>query len=170
MVVVVSSLSAQQPKSSAAVPPGVPAPGAADAATIAEVMAFEKQCDDAAVKGDVAFLERALSSDFVMTHGNGWTSGGAPLKVTPKPPGSPGSASSRCRTSTAISTQSRWSCMATSRSPSGDTALAADDRAESWQQPLYVVRAGLRRRGGQWQFLSHRTVKGPVGKRRRRGE
>ena len=53
------------------VPPGVPAPGPADAAKIAEVMAFEKQCDDAAVKGDVAFLERALSSDFVMTHGDG---------------------------------------------------------------------------------------------------
>ena len=47
-------------------------------------MAFEKQCDDAAVKGDVAFLERALSSDFVMTHGDGWTSGGAPLKVDTK--------------------------------------------------------------------------------------
>ena len=78
------SISAQQPKSSAAVPPGVPAPSAADAATIAEVMAFEKQCDDAAVKGDVAFLERALSSDFVMTHGDGWTTGGAPLKVDTK--------------------------------------------------------------------------------------
>src|SRR6476660_4476315 len=30
-------------------PPGVPAPNAAEAATIAEVMAFEKKCDDAAV-------------------------------------------------------------------------------------------------------------------------
>ena len=69
---------------SASVPPGVPAPGAADAATIADVMAFEKQCDDAAVTGDVAFLERALSSDFVMTHGDGWTTGGAPLKVDTK--------------------------------------------------------------------------------------
>src|SRR6186997_1442934 len=48
------SIAAQQPQSPASVPPGVPAPGAADAATIAAVMAFEKQCDDAAVKGDVA--------------------------------------------------------------------------------------------------------------------
>ena len=109
---------AQQPKSSVAVPPGVPPPGAADAATIAEVMAFEKRCDDAAVKGDVAFLERALSSDFVMTHGDAWTSGGAPLKVDTK---ASWLASSRCRTSIAISTRSRSSCMATSPSPSGDT-------------------------------------------------
>jgi len=65
-------------------PPGVPAPSPADAVKIAEVMAFEKKCDDAAVQGDVAFLERALSSDFVMTHGDGWTSGGAPLKVDTK--------------------------------------------------------------------------------------
>jgi len=49
---IVGALSAQQPKPTT-VPPGVSAPGAADAATIAAVMAFEKQCDDAAVKGDV---------------------------------------------------------------------------------------------------------------------
>src|SRR5262245_18824110 len=83
VLVVAGSLSAQQAKSTN-VPPGVPTPSAADAATIAEVMAFEKQCDDAAVKGDVKFLERALGSDFIMTHGDGWTDGGEPLKVDTK--------------------------------------------------------------------------------------
>jgi hypothetical protein len=103
LLILVGSVSAQPPQTGAATPrtapggvaggvppgiggapPGVPAPSPADAATIAEVMAFEKKCDAAAVHGDVAFLERALSKDFVMTHGDGWTSGGAPLKVDTK--------------------------------------------------------------------------------------
>ena len=103
LLILVGTVSAQQPQISSATPrtapggvpggvppgiggapPGVPAPGPADAVKIAEVMAFEKKCDEAAVRGDIAFLERALSSDFVMTHGDGWTTGGAPLKVDTK--------------------------------------------------------------------------------------
>jgi hypothetical protein len=75
----------RHPKSSPApslVPTGVPAPNAAaDAAKIAEVLAFEKEMEAAVVRGDVKFLERALSPDFIFTHGDGWTSGGAPLEV-----------------------------------------------------------------------------------------
>src|SRR3954471_24789997 len=90
----VGSLSAQQPaggvrrpKTAAApslTPTGVPAPNAADAATIAEVLAFEKEMEAAVVRGDVKFLDRALTSDFIFTHGDGWTTGGAPLKVDTK--------------------------------------------------------------------------------------
>ena len=87
-------LTAQQPKPQVRVPKtapapsltptGVPAPSAADAATIAEVLAFEKQMEAAVVRGDVKFLDHALSPDFIFTHGDGWTSGGAPLKVDTK--------------------------------------------------------------------------------------
>ena len=185
LAVVVGSMSAQQPKSSTlvpapratavpstsvpqssatSVPPGVPAPGAADAAKIAEVMAFEKQCDDAAVKGDVAFLERALSSDFVMTHGDGWTTGGAPLKVDTKATWlayvgqkplpyvyrNLDSVRVELHGDVAI-TIGRYRYLPRTNSPS-----PASSHFYVWFERLYA------KHGDQWQFLSHRTVKGPV--------
>jgi len=160
------SISAQQPHSStsASVPPGVPAPGAADAAAIAAVMAFEKQCDDAAVKGDVGFLERALSSDFVMTHGDGWTAGGAPLKVDTKATWiayigkqplpyvyrNLDSIQVELHGDVAI-TIGRYRYLPRTSSPApGKSHLYV------WFERVYA------RQGGQWRFLSHRTVKGPV--------
>src|SRR5215813_13858986 len=94
VVMIGATVFAQQPKPPVRIPKtapaptlaptGVPAPSAADAATIAEVLAFEKQMEAAVVRGDVKFLDRALSPDFIFTHGDGWTSGGAPLKVDTK--------------------------------------------------------------------------------------
>src|SRR4030095_8301090 len=92
--VVVAGLSAQsagdatwRPETSpppSLVPPGAPAPGSAESAAIAEVLAFEKATEAAVVRGDTAFLERALASTFLFTHGDGWADGGAPLKVDTK--------------------------------------------------------------------------------------
>ena len=94
LLALVASTSAQQPAGSvrrpktgpapSLTPTGVPPPNAADAVTIAEVLAFEKEMEAAVVRGDVKFLDRALSSDFIFTHGDGWTTGGAPLKVDTK--------------------------------------------------------------------------------------
>ena len=69
---------------SSLVPPGTPAPGSAESATIAEVIAFEKATEAAVVRGDTAALERALAPTFLFTHGDGWVDGGAPLKVDTK--------------------------------------------------------------------------------------
>ena len=163
-VMIVCAISAQQPKSSPTVPPGVPAPSAADAATIAEVMAFEKQCDDAAVQGDVAFLKRALSSDFVMTHGDGWTTGGAPLKVDTKdtwiayvgkqPPPYVyrrlDSIQVELHGDIAL-TIGRYRYLPRSNSPTPSTS-----HLYVWFERAYAKHNGV------WQFLSHRTVKGPV--------
>ena len=163
-LMVVCTISAQQPKSWAAVPPGVPAPSAADAAKIAEVMAFEKQCDDAAVQGDVAFLKRALSSDFVMTHGDGWTTGGAPLKVDTKDTWlayvgqQPLPYVYRRLDSVQVElhgdialTIGRYRYLPRASSPTPATS-----HLYVWFERAYV------KRNGEWQFLSHRTVKGPV--------
>src|SRR5262252_881522 len=57
---------------------------AAAADTAAEVMAFEKTMEAAVVRGDVAFLDKICASDFSFTHGDGWTTGGAPLRVENK--------------------------------------------------------------------------------------
>src|SRR6188472_1177478 len=47
------------------VPPGTPAPGSAESAAIAEVIAFEKATEGAVVRGDTAYLERALAPTFL---------------------------------------------------------------------------------------------------------
>ena len=159
-----SSMAAQLPKPTAAVPPGVPAPSASDAAKIAEVMAFEKQCDDAAVKGDVVFLERALGSDFVMTHGDAWTSGGEPLKVDTKATWlawvgkQPAPYVYRNLDSIQVElhgdiaiTVGRYRYLPRTASPDPTSG-----HLYVWFERVYA------KRGGQWQFLSHRTVKGPV--------
>jgi hypothetical protein len=166
VLLIVSSLSAQSSAPARrAVAPGVggapmgtPAPSPTDQATIKEVMDFEKACDDAAVRGDAAFLEKAVSPDFIMTHGDAWTTGGSPL---------------------AVDTKESW-LKSVQRKPyiyrrlnhvevelHGEVAItigryymasSATPPSYSyvWFERLYA------RRNGQWQFLSHRTVKGPV--------
>ncbi len=54
---------------------------AAAADTGADVLAFEKTMEAAVVRGDVAFLDKICAPDFSFTHGDGWTTGGAPLRV-----------------------------------------------------------------------------------------
>src|SRR5262245_24226609 len=41
----------------------------------AAVLALERKIEEAVVKGDVAFAETVLSSDFHFRHGDGWTRG-----------------------------------------------------------------------------------------------
>ena len=172
----VCSMSAQQPVSSDAVrrpktspapslvPIGAPAPTAADAAKIAEVLAFEKEMEAAVVRGDVKFLEKVLSDDFLFTHGDGWVDGGAPLKVDTK--------------STWLEYVAKQPSPYIYREPDkvqvelhGDIALTIGrylylPRPNSprpttthlyvWFERVYV------KQNGQWKHLSHRTTKGPV--------
>ncbi len=146
-------------------PPGVPAPTAAEAATIADVMAFEKKCDDAAVTGDVAFLDRALSRDFIMTHGDGWTSGGMPIKVDTKKSWleyvgkqplpyvyrNLDSIQVELHGDIAI-TLGRYRYLPRANTPNPSTA---GTHLFVWFERVYA------RRNGEWQFLSHRTTNGP---------
>ena len=155
---------AWRPKTSAPpslVPPGTPAPGSAESAAIAEVIAFEKATEAAVVRGDTAFLEKALAPTFLFTHGDGWVDGGAPLKVD---------------------TKASW-IEYVKRQPSpyiyreldhvqvelhGDIAITLGryfylpqsngqaNHMHVWFERLYA------KRNGQWQMLSHRTVRGPV--------
>jgi hypothetical protein len=169
-------VSAQQPASSDAVrrpktapaaslvPIGAPAPSAADAARIAEVLAFEKDMEAAVVRGDVKFLQKALADDFLFTHGDGWVDGGAPLKVD---------------------TKSTWlEYVAKQPSPyiyreldkvqvelHGDIALTigrylylprpTNPRPTTTHQYVWFERV-YAKQNGQWKHLSHRTTKGPV--------
>jgi hypothetical protein len=144
------------------VPPGTPTPGNAESAAIAEVIAFERATEAAVVRGDTASLEKALAPTFLFTHGDGWVDGGPPLKVDTK------------------ATWIEW----VKRQPApyiyreldhvqvelhGDVALTlgryfylpqssngAASHMHVWFERLYA------KRNGQWQMLSHRTVKGPL--------
>jgi hypothetical protein len=156
-----------RPKTSAPaslVPTGAPAPSEADRAKIAEVLAFEKQMDAAVVRGDVKFLEHALSPDFLFTHGDGWVEGGAPLKVD---------------------TKATWlEYVAKQPSPylyreldhvqvelHGDIALTIGrylylprpNSPKPTTNHLYVwFERVYQKQNGEWKHLSHRTTKGPV--------
>jgi Domain of unknown function (DUF4440) len=144
------------------VPPGTPAPGNAESAAIAEVIAFEKATEAAVVRGDTAYLERALAPTFLFTHGDGWVNGGAPLK---------------------IDTKESW-IEYVKRKPSpyvyreldhqqvelhGDVAitlgryfyLPQSNNGNAAHMHVWFERV-YAKRNGQWQQLSHRTVKGPL--------
>ena len=144
------------------VPPGTPAPGSAESAAIADVIAFEKATEAAVVRGDTAYLERALAPTFLFTHGDGWVDGGAPLK---------------------IDTKASW-IEYVKRKPSpyiyreldhqqvelhGEVAitlgryfyLPQSNNGNAAHMHVWFERV-YAKRNGQWQQLSHRTVKGPL--------
>ena len=146
------------------VPPGAPAPSAADAVKIAEVLALEKQMEAAVVRGDVAFLDRILSDDFLFTHGDGWTDGGAPLKVDTKASWleyvrkQPLPYVYRELDSVQVElhgdialTIGRYYYLPRTNAPAPATS-----HLYVWFERVY------QKQNGQWKHLSHRTVKGPV--------
>ncbi len=124
-------------------------------------MAFEKACDDAAVRGDVAFIQKAVAPDFIMTHGDGWTTGGMPLKVDTKETWV--QAVQRqpyaYRTLDSVQVELHGDVAITiGRYRMGTKANASNSTINHqyvWFERLYA------KRNGEWQFLSHRTVNGP---------
>ena len=133
--------------------------GASDAAS--EVLAFEKDMEAAVVRGDVKFLDRICASDFSFTHGDGWTSGGQPLRVE---------------------NRAQW-LASVSKKPylsrdlgqvqvelHGDIAITYGMYRARYSAPADPTRADFTvwfvrvyaRRNGQWQYVSHRTVHGPT--------
>jgi len=153
------------PKTAAAptlVPTGNPIPSAADEGKIAEVLAFERAMEVAVVRGDAKALDRMLSPDFIFTHGDGWTTGGAPLKVD---------------------TKASWLAYVVTQPPPylyreldhvrvelhGDIAITVGRYLylpqSNTPQPghLYVwFERVYQKQNGEWKHLSHKTVKGPV--------
>ena len=126
----------------------------------AEVLAFEKQMEAAVVRGDVAFLDKICDSDFSFTHGDGWTTGGAPLLVENRAHwlASVGKIPYAYRELDSVQVELH-----------GDVAITygryrARYKTGNPEQREFIVwfeRVYARRNGG-WQFLSHRTVHGPV--------
>jgi len=62
-----------------------PLPSVDTSGPAAEVLALEKKIEDAVVRGDVAYVDSVLASDFSFVHGDAWTTGGKPLASDDKP-------------------------------------------------------------------------------------
>ncbi len=124
-----------------------------------EVLALEKRMEEAVLHADVAFLDGVLAEDFTYTHGDGWTTGGEILGVD-------------TRDEWLASLAGRYSMREVDSQQveiHGDVAITmgrlrarsggpvAEQRSFSfWYVRVYA------QRDGEWKYLSHRTVHGPV--------
>ena len=124
-----------------------------------DVLAFERQVEEAVLRADVDFLDRVCASDFTYTHGDGWTTGGPILGVDTKSEwlaSLPGRFASRDVDSQHVEIHGDVAItMGRVRARTG-TTNAAQRAFSFWYVRVYA------RRDGQWRYLSHRTVHGPV--------
>ena len=126
----------------------------------AEVLAFEREIEAAVVRGDVGFVDAASAPTFTFTHGDGWTTGGAPLRVDSRADWMATVAKSpyASRVLDSVRTELHGDVVITYGRYVGRFKAAAPGRSQFtvWFQRVYA------KRGGKWQYLSHRTVHGPV--------
>ncbi len=129
--------------------------------TAENVLEFEREMEAAVVRGDVKFLDRICASDFSFTHGDGWTSGGQPLRVE-----------NRAQWLAAVSKRPYLSrdLDQVQVELHGDIAITYGMYRARFSAPADPKRADFTvwfervyaRRNNQWQYVSHRTVHGPT--------
>ena len=127
----------------------------------AEVLAFEKTMEAAVVRADVKFLDQICSSDFTFTHGDGWTTGGEPLRVENK-----------AQWLTAVGKRPYLSrdLDQVQVEMHGDIAITYGMYRARYRSPADPKRVAFTvwfervyaKHNGQWQYVSHRTVHGPT--------
>jgi Domain of unknown function (DUF4440) len=126
----------------------------------AEVIAFERDVEAAVVRGDVAFVDAASAPTFTFTHGDGWTRGGEPLRVDSRADWLAAVAASpyASRVLDSVKTEVHGDVVITYGRYVGRFKNGAPGRRQFtvWYERVYA------RRGGRWQYLSHRTVNGPL--------
>ena len=134
-----------------------PAPGREAAA---EVLAFERAIEDAVVRGDVRFVDAATAPTFTFTHGDGWTTGGAPLRVDSRAEWleTVAKAPYASRALDAVKTEEHGDVVITYGRYVARFKNAEPGRRQFtvWFERVYA------KRDGRWQYLSHRTVHGPI--------
>jgi uncharacterized protein (DUF2267 family) len=166
------SQSPQPPPSSQRPAPPASAPAAAASAAAPkaeltpdalEVLALERSIEAAVVKGDVAFCDKAFSSDFIFHHGDGWTRGESPggfrddkkaflKRVADKEylVHDLDKVEIEMHDDLAI-TSGRYVSLFVPKSSTTQPKLTT-----IWFERVYE------KRDGRWQMLSHRTVHGPI--------
>ena len=125
-----------------------------------EVLDFEREMEAAVVRGDVAFLDRACTPDFSFTHGDGWTTGGQPLRVENKGQwlASVGKAPYAFRNLDSVQVELHGDIAITYGQYRARNKAGEPGRTDFtvWFERVYT------KRGGRWQYVSHRTVHGPT--------
>jgi uncharacterized protein GlcG (DUF336 family) len=156
MFVSAAAVAAQQQARAA---PRAAASTAAVHDTAEEVLAFERAIEAAVVRGDVAFVDAATAPTFTFTHGDGWTTGGAPLRVDTRADwmATVAKAPYASRVLDSVKTEVHGDIVITYGRYVGRFKDAAPGRRTFtvWYERVYA------KRNGKWQYLSHRTVDGP---------
>ncbi len=120
----------------------------------AEVLVFEREIEAAVVRGDVGFVDGASAPTFTFTHGDGWTTGGAPLRVDSRADWLATVAKSpyASRVLDSVKTEVHGDVVITYGRYVGRFKNAAPGRRQFtvWYQRVYA------KRNGRWQYLSHR--------------
>ena len=126
---------------------------------VADVLALEKRIEEAVLHADVAFLEEVCADDFTYTHGDGWTTGDPILGVDTKDEwlaSLAGRYSLREVDSQQVEIHGDVAItMGRLRARSGGP-VAGQRSFSFWYVRVYA------QRDGEWKYLSHRTVHGPV--------
>lgn len=134
--------------------------GASSKGVSEEVVAFERDIEAAVVRGDVKAVDAASAPTFTFTHGDGWTTGAAPLRVDSRAAwlATVAAAPYEARVVDSVKTEVHGDVVITYGRYVARFRNAAPGRRQFtvWYQRVYA------KRNGRWQYLSHRTVHGPV--------
>ena len=127
----------------------------------AEVLAFERNMEAAVVRGDVAFLDQICASDFSFTHGDGWVTGGKPLRVENKSQWlmAVGKQPYLSRDLASVQVELHGDIAITYGMYRARNRIPADPTRREftvWFERVYA------RHDGRWLYISHRTVHGPT--------
>lgn len=139
-----------------------PAPHASseEAADMAEILTLDQKIGNAVVRGDSAYVASMTSSDFIMVHGDGWTTGGRPLNTDTQD-----SMLRRVRSNyydvidfDSIKAEMHGDIAITYGHYVAHVPSSAAGRAwfSVWFERVFA------KRNGRWIYLSHRTVHGPT--------
>jgi len=157
-----NSVSTNSPSASSANTRSSAAPRSVEpvAAESAKVLALERDIGHAIVGGDAAYFDRVTAPDFVMTHGDAWTRGGPPALVDDEQ-------SFMKRVASRSYAVHDFVDESVNVEMHGDVALTygryighiPSSRPErAWFSVWYLK--VYEKRGGQWIYVSHRTVRG----------
>ena len=126
----------------------------------AEVLTFERAMEAAVVRGDVAYVEHVSAPDLSFTHGDGWTTGGKPLGVDDRASFLKRVANKQynVRDLDSVKVELHGDIAITYGRYVAQNRIGEPDQLwfSVWFERVYA------KRGGQWLYVSHRTVHGPT--------
>jgi hypothetical protein len=126
-----------------------------------DVLALDQGIADAVVRGDMAYVDSMPAADFVMVHGDAWTRGGQPLLVDDKERLLQRVASQYYDVLDFDSVQAELHRdVAITHGRYVAHTTGDNDPNRAWFSVRYE--RVYARRDGSWQYLSHRTVHGPI--------